>query len=151
MKSMAKLIIRYLCYGISLGCTFFVFTCLFGCLAAGNEFLSPVMADFARQSLGAVLTGIGFGTTAVISQFERPSGLTKLLIHFLIGMGIYYPTAFYLGWIPFYRAKLLYTVLQLLISCGVFFAIWLCFYLFNRNEARKINSKIREFQQDDVT
>ena len=58
MKKMVRLVIKYLLYGISLGCTFFVIMCLSFYVGGGQEFLEMIFRDFARQSLGAMAVGI---------------------------------------------------------------------------------------------
>ena len=68
------------------------------------------------------------------------------MIHFGVGMGVFYPVSIYLGWIPFYPDRIDYTVLQFLFSCAIFMLIWFCFYLFNRNEAKRINKRLRELE-----
>ena len=102
------------------------------------------------RSIGAMIVGIACGGTAVIYQFNRPSGLMKVIIHFCVGMGVFYPTAVYLGWIPFYPDRVGYTIGQFLFSCGIFMVIWFCFYLFNRNEAKRINKRLREMEQENA-
>lgn len=148
MKHAAGLIIKYMLYGISIGCTFFVIMCLSFYAGGGEEFLSMIFHDFARQSVGAMLVGIACGGTAVIYQCSRLSGFVKTLIHFCVGMGVFYPAAIYLGWIPFHPDRVFFTVLQFLCSCGIFMAIWFCFYLLNRKEAKKINERLREFEKE---
>lgn len=148
MKHTVKLIFRYILWGISLGCTSFVLMCLSFFAGGGEEMLALIFKDFARQSIGAMIVGIACGGTAVVYQFNRPSELAKIIIHFCVGMGVFYPVALYLGWIPFYPDRILYTVLQFLCSCGIFMAIWFCFYLFNRNEAKRINKRLRELERD---
>lgn len=142
-----KLIIQYLFFGISWGCTYFVFHCLF-CYAFGaDDTLSLILNDFAKHAAGAILVGIGFGTTPIVYQINRLSLAAKILIHFTVGMGVFYPVALYLGWIPFYSGRPIYTALQFLFSCAIFAAIWFYFYLFNRNEAKKINGRLRELEK----
>ena len=148
MKDKVKLIVKYLLCGISLGCTFFVIMCLSFALWGGEELLTEICRDFARQSTGAMIIGIACGGTPVIYHFDRPSGFWKVLIHFCIGMGVFYPTAVNLGWIPFYPDRIVLTVLQFLSSCGIFMVIWFCFYLFNRNDAKKINKRLRELESN---
>ncbi len=97
---------------------------------------------------GSMIVGIGSASIAIIYQFEKPSEAVKRLIHFGVGMGVFYPTALYLGWIPFYPDKILHTISSFFISCSIFMAIWFCFYLFNRGEARKINNRLRELEKD---
>lgn len=147
MKHTVKLLITYTLSGISLGCTFFVIMCLSYALWGGDAILMMIYKDFARQSIGAIIIGIACGGTSVIYQFDRPSYLWKIIIHFCVGMGVFYPVSIYLGWIPFYPDRILFTILQFLSSCGIFMVIWYCFYLFNRNEAKKINERLREMEQ----
>lgn len=148
MRGIIKLVIMYIFYGISLGCTFFVIMCLSFSVGGGDEFLEQIFEDFARQSIGAMAVGIACGGTAVVYQFERLSGLVKVMIHFCVGMGVFYPVAISLGWIPFFPDRLMTTVLQFLSSCCIFMVIWFGFYLFNRNEAKRINERIKEIEGD---
>lgn len=148
MKHTVKLVIKYILYGISLGCTFFVIMCLSFFVGGGEDELMLIFKDFARQSIGAMLVGVACGGTSVIYQFDRPSGFLKIMIHFGVGMGVFYPVGIYLGWIPFYPDRINYTVLQFLSSCAIFMVIWSCFYLFNRNEAKRINKRLRELERD---
>lgn len=148
MKHMVRLVLKYMLYGSSIGCTFFVVMCLSYAIWGGEEILMLVFQDFTRQSLGAIVVGIACGGTSVIYQFDRPAVFWKVIIHFCIGMGVFYPVGIYLGWIPFHSGRIIFTALQFLASCGVFMVIWFCFYLFNRNDARKINKKLRELERD---
>lgn len=150
MRQTVKLVIKYILYGVSWGCTCFVIMCLFFLIGGGESALMPIVEDFARQSVGAMIVGVACGGTAVIYQFNRPSAFAKVIIHFCVGMGVFYPTAIYLRWIPFYPDRILYTVLQFLTSCGIFMAIWFCFYMFNRNEAKRINARLRELERDNA-
>lgn len=148
MKHTVKQVSLYIFYGISLGCTSFVFMCLSFYLFGGNDLLAAIYEDFARQAIGAIAVGIACGGTAVIYQFNRPSTLVKILIHFCVGMGVFYPTAIYLEWIPFHPDNVFHTVLHFLFSCGIFMLIWFCFYIFNRNEAKMINERLKELERE---
>lgn len=148
MKHIVKMIIKYIFYGISWGCTFFTFTCLSLSVFGGEEYLSVITKDFTRQAVGAMIVGIGSASISVIYQFEKPSETVKRLIHFGVGMGVFYPTALYLGWIPFYPNNILHTISSFLISCGIFVVIWFCFYLAKRGEAKEINKRLRELEKD---
>lgn len=150
MKQIIKLVIKYIFFGISIGCTSFVIMCLSYYIGGGEEMLEPIFKDFAKQAVGSMIIGIACGGTAVVYQFNRPSGFVKLIIHFCIGMGVFYPVAINLGWFPFYPERIAYTVLQFLFSCGIFMAIWSCFYLFNKNEARRINQRLRELERENT-
>lgn len=147
MKNILKLTAKYIYFGISYGCTFFVLICLAFFAVGGEASLSPVLKDFTGQALGAIAVGIACGTTAIVYQFHRLSRLAQTAIHFCIGMGVFFPTAIHLGWIPFYPERAMYTVMQFLFSCGIFTAIWSCFYFYNRREARRINNRLKELEQ----
>lgn len=151
MKHIIKLTFKYILYGISIGCTSFVIMCLSYSIGGGEDTLMKIFEDFTRQSLGAIIVGIACGGTAIVYQFDRPTFLLKTIIHFCVGMGIFYSTAIYLGWIPFYPDRKIITVLQFLFSCGIFMAIWFCFYLFNRNEAKRINKRLKELGRDNIS
>lgn len=147
MRHKIRLAVRYLLYGISMGCTSFVVMCLSYAVFGGDDFLAAIFQDFPRQSLGAMLVGLACGGTAIIYQFDRPSRTAKILIHFFVGMGVFYPVSIRLGWFPFHPDRVLFTLLQFLFSCGIFLIIWFCFYLFNRNEANRINRRLRELER----
>ena len=151
MKRTSKLIIKYILSGISLGCTFFVIMCLSYSIWGEEDILLLISKDFTRQSIGAIIIGVACGSTSIIYQFDRPSYFLKILIHFCVGMGVFYPIAIYLGWIPFYPDRIIFTVLQFLSSCGIFVIIWSVFYLFNRNEAKRINKRLKELEQHNST
>lgn len=151
MKHIVKLTFKYILYGISIGCTSFVIMCLSYSVLGGEDTLMQIFEDFTRQSVGAVLVGIACGGTAIVYQFDRPSYFWKIIIHFCVGMGVFYSTALYLGWIPFYPDRKIIMVLQFLSSCCIFMAIWCCFYLFNRNEAKKINKRLKKLELDSIS
>lgn len=148
MRSIVRLVIKYLLYGISLGCTFFVLMCLSFSVGGGDEFLKEICRDFTRQSLGATAVGIACGGTTVVYQLDRLSRFAKVAVHFCVGMGVFYPVAISLGWIPFFPDRIGTTILQFLFSCSIFMVIWFGFYLFNRNEARRINKRLKELERD---
>lgn len=151
MKHIVKLAVKYILYGISIGCTSFVIMCLSYSIGGGEDTLMKIFEDFTRQSLGAILVGIACGGTVIVYHFDRPSYFWKIIIHFCVGMGVFYSTAIYLGWIPFYHDRKIITILQFLFSCGIFMAIWFCFYLFNRNEAKRINKRLKELERDNIS
>ena len=66
MKHIGKMLIKYIFYGISWGCTFFVFTCLMLSLFGGEDYLRMIMEDFTRQAIGSMIVGIGSASIAII-------------------------------------------------------------------------------------
>jgi len=148
MKRMVQLIIKYLCHGISWGCTCFVLLCLCCHFIGADDILALIWNDFAKHAAGSILVGVACGSTAIVYQIDRLPFGAKVLIHFTVGMGVFYPVALSLHWIPYRPGNALYSVLQFLVSCSIFAAIWFCFYLFNRSEAKKINNRLQELAQE---
>lgn len=151
MKNNIKRAIKYISFGISWGCTCLVAMCFIFYISGRRDLLALVFDDFARQAAGAVVVGIGCGGTSIVYEWKWGSMFVKSLIHFCVGMGVFYPTAIFLGWIPFQPERVFHTILQFLFSCGIFMAIWFCFYLLNRNEAKKINQRLRELEREDAS
>lgn len=150
MKSMLKMVMKYIFYGISLGCTSFVVMCLSYSVGGRRDILAEIFNDFTRQAVGAMIVGLACGGTAIVYQSHRLSGLAKKIIHFGVGMGVFYPVAVYLGWIPFYPERLGVTALQFLFFGGIFMVIWFGFYLWNRKEAKMINERLRERERGGI-
>lgn len=147
MKQQIRLIVRFLFWGISWGCTFFVCYCLCCHAFGAKAVLSAILNDFVKHAAGSILVGIGFGTTSIVYVSRRIPLSAKAAIHFTVGMSIFYPVAIYLGWFPFHPDRLLRTMLQFLLSCGIFAVIWLFFYLLQIKDAKKINDRLRELEQ----
>lgn len=143
---MALRIIKYLLYGISWGCSFFVLTCLVGNLVGGDAFLKNITDDFVRQALGAMAVGIFCGTTAIVYTFRRLALWKCIAIHFSVGLTGYFLTACYLNWMP--KENLLALVGFLAVGVISFAGIWACFYYYNRREAKKLNTRLKELEKE---
>lgn len=143
---MLKRIFKYLFFGISWGCTFFVFTLLIGVLTAGNTFLEPIVSDFVRQTLGAVLVGILCGSTAILYTFDRLPTWICIVIHFAVGISGYLAVAWHLGWIPAQTGIRL--LISVIIAICIFTALWFIFYFINRSEAKRVNKRLQELQEN---
>ena len=97
----------------------------------------------SKMLLGVVLTGIGFGAPTFIYQRESVPMALRAVFHLGIGFTVYLIAGIIAGWIP----TSLGAGTFLAIAAGqlaVAFLIWLGFYIYNRNLAKKINRKIKE-------
>ena len=63
-----------------------------------------------------------------------------------IGTIVYLLTAYFAGWMA---SDLVGTALRLLVALGAGAIIWLCIFLYIKGQARKMNQKIKEKQQDE--
>lgn len=134
--------LKYVASGVSWGCTVFVFINLIGYWIGGAAFLEAVMADFTHQALGSIIVGIACASPAFVYQIESLSFFWQSLIHFAIGLSVFFLVAFSLNWIPTHSISLIVSVV--LLNIAIFTFIWFLFYLYNRFEAKKMNIKINE-------
>lgn len=146
MKRLFITITKYLFRGIAWGCTFFVFFCLGAYFWQGKDFLLNILEYYPKHAIGSILVGIGYGSTPVVYQWKRPSLAAKALIHFFVGTSVFFWVASYLAWIPLSAKR--YIILELLVSCVTFTAVWMGFYLFGCKEAKKINDRLQELEKD---
>lgn len=140
-------LIKYLLYGVSWGCTVFVFTNLIGYLIVGDIFLQKTIENFTGQVIGSIIVGIGCASPSIIYQVDRFTFLQQALIHFGIGLTTFFIVAFSLEWIP--TTSLFSIIVMAVINICIFTFIWFLFYLYNKNEAKKMNEKLTELNKND--
>lgn len=145
MKHPLIIILKYLFRGIVWGCTYFVFFCLFAFFWQGKVFLLGILEYFPEHAFGAMLVGIGYGSTSIVYQWEHPSLIMKAIIHFFVGTSVFFVVASHLAWIPLPTDR--YIILELLVSCITFAAVWAGFYLFGCKEAKEINDRLQELEK----
>lgn len=153
MRHMVKLMVKYFCLGLSIGCILFVFSCMIGIKAYGEAFAESLIRDFFRQAMGYMVTGIFCAVAAIVYQFDKIPWGVKMLIHFAVGMGAFCAVSFYLGWFSFRPDQVVNMVRNLATFCGGFMVLWICFYLFYRHdckEAKKINERLRELEPSGI-
>lgn len=139
--------IKYLYWGISWGCTFFVLTCLLLYFMGGSAYLERIMNQFPKHALGSCIVGIACGSTSIVYTMEKLSRGIQILIHFTVGLGVYFLTAFYLEWIPRQGSWSLAAFLA--VGILSFIVIWALFYLYNKKEAQKWNQRLKELEKED--
>ena len=146
---MVKKILKYLGYGISWGCVFFVFTNLIGYLAVGDSFVRPLAENFAVQAVGGILAGILCGSTCIVYTIDRLPFWAQIAIHFGVGLTGYFTLAYKLGWMP--TATVFHAAAFIAFGFAVFTITWSIFYLYNIHEAKKVNKKLKELEESKKT
>ena len=138
-----KKIIKRIYDGIAWGCIISCLITVSGSLAMGNDWFTFGPHSYAKQVIAAIIVGMGWVVPTLVYDSKKLSKGMQVSIHLLIGFGIYIPCAFYMQWIPTSQGMgtLLTTVLIMLV-CS--FLIYLGFYFYYRNEAKKLNSRIKE-------
>ena len=141
---MRRQLIRNVCFGAAWGCSWLVVmgVILFYADRTGFE---AMMAAYPSQASGAVLVGIA---CVVPTGLYKTRPRTGFFLHITIALGVFFPTAYLLHWIPYSPQNPGATVLEILISVGIFMSIWCIFFLINRNEARRINRRMQELKED---
>lgn len=144
----AKIIkfLKYLFFGISWGCTFFVIALIIVASTLGEEVIYP---NLTEQAIGSIIIGIACGTTPIVYTFERLPIWLKIPIHFTIGLSTFFAVSFHLGWLKFSSGLVWLNVLQIFIAIFFFVSIWFAFYFYNKNEAKKINKRLKDFAESE--
>ena len=131
---------KNLWFGISMGCTVFVFVNLIGYWLKGDLFLEAVISNFPQQVIGSVTVGIACILPSYVYRTERLTFLQQSACHFFIAIGTFIGVAFSLKWLPTFSIKL--TFLLLLFNVLIFALVWLLFYFYSQSEVKKIKQKI---------
>ncbi len=133
--------------GISWGFTILVFYMTVSAVIDTEFFSNFTSAEFIKDVICAAITGLGFTVPTIIYGNESVSRGLQVLVHLGTGFAIYIPVAFFAGWIPT-EAGLLPVVISLAISVVFAMLVWLCFSLYYKKQAEKINKKIFEKQKN---
>lgn len=141
-----KNVIKSIAVGISWGFTVLVVYLTIG-VSISSDFLATIAPnDFIMYVICSAVIGLGFSVPSLIYYNERISRILQVIIHLGSGFAIYIPVAFFAGWIPTAYGAI---AVALSLLCAVVFSllVWLCFALYYRKQAEKINRKITEKQQ----
>lgn len=139
-----KKIVIYTLRGIAMGCTVFTILNIAFDIAFKGSFHMESWY-YTKMAVGAMITGIAFGVPTLVYQSDKLSKGLKVLIHMGIGLVTYLCVGFYVGWIPI-EAGAWIVAIAVISVIAVSFMIWTGFYLYYKNEAKKINAKIKEKQ-----
>ena len=139
-------IIKRIIEGIVIGCTIFTIIGIIFCLVNGTDtaFGDPDYG-FVKMAICSMIVGLGFSLPTFIYDDQKITKPLQTLIHLSIGFIIFGLVAFYAKWVPI-ESGIKEIVVFIILSILSTLAIWYCFYLYYKNEARKINDDIRKKQ-----
>ncbi|RIJ63318.1 DUF3021 domain-containing protein [Rummeliibacillus sp. TYF005] len=103
-----------------------------------------VMIDgslFLKNSIGSILCGWLFTVSPLYFENRKWNLLQQTIAHFLTVILLYLILAFSIGWLPFTIISILLT---LFISIAVYTIFWIAFYLYFKNQARKLNEDLKK-------
>jgi hypothetical protein len=145
-KEWVKKILLNVGFGIMWGCTWFVVIWIIADVTQNEMMLSILQKQFTKQAIGGIIVGIGFTLPSIVYSLERLAFWCKVTIHLGVGALVFFPTAFFLGWMPIPSFGVLIGYMLLFVS--LFFVIWFGFYLYYRKEIREINERLRQTKRD---
>lgn len=141
MKKMLCLCIRGIGIALSL---FVVLTIVFEARNEGEVFFCNW--SYSKMVLGAVLVGIGFSVPGLIYDNANIPYAMKVLIHMGIGCLVLFVVGGVVGWV-----SVGYGWKECFISIGVeviiAFSLWFGFSLYYKNEAKKLNERLKQIEQ----
>ena len=103
-----------------------------------------VMIDgtlFLKNSIGSILCGWFFTVSPMYFENRKLKLFWQTIFHFLTVMILYFILAFSIGWLPF---NIISILLTFLIFIAVYTIFWLAFYLYLKNQARKLNDDLKK-------
>ena len=96
---------------------------------------------FLKNSIGSVLCGWFFTVSPLYFENRNLKLSQQTILHFLTVTILYLILALTIGWIPFNITNILLTFL---ISIVVYTIFWVAFYLYFKNQARKLNDDLKK-------
>ena len=140
-----KKIMLYILRGSGMGCTIFTLSCIVFDIIWKGSFLLDYW-NYTKMAIGSMITGIAFYVPSLVYQNEKLSKALQVFIHMGIGLLTYLGVGCYVGWIPL-QAGAWAVVAAIASAIAISFCIWFGFYLYYRQEAKRINAKIKEKQE----
>lgn len=141
-----KKIVQVAMAGVRIAAVVFLIYCIVFGLIGGEEKLASGYG-IARAGLGAVIIGIGFGIPSVVYETKLKMWL-KVLIHMGIGCTVMIGASFLCDWLPTQKGMLA-TLAVVAIQVVSAFVIWTIVFIPMMIQAKKMNQKIKEKQQDE--
>lgn len=104
---------------------------------------------YTKMVIGAIVVGIGFSLPCLIYYKPKIPYVIKIIIHMGIGSTIFLITSFVVGWIPV-SLGLGKSILTIVIELSLAFILWLCYYLYYKRMAKKMNEEIKRINDRDT-
>ena len=107
---------------------------------SGQETLSS--EEFFKNSIGAMLCGWFFTVSTLYFENHRWTLPQQTGMHFVTVIILYFVLAFGIGWFPFTLSNFLLMLAVFLFFYAIF---WTSFYLYFKNQAKKLNEELDSF------
>ena len=142
-----KKILKSIIISIGIAMTIFCFVgVIFDIIYEGNFSLENY--QFTKMVIACVVIGLGFGIPSIVYESDKLPFPLKVVIHMGIGITVYTAAAYFAGW--FTQSVSLPQGIGIIVIQFMFvFIIWLGFMKHYANEAREMNEKIQQLQNQE--
>lgn len=137
---MFRKIIKFAAFGIAWGCTVSCLISMVGFYIKGNDWFILAPRGYVEQVVAAMITGMGWSIPSIVYDIDKLSRIQQVLIQMVVGMTVYLPVSLYMKWIPTNNTGI--ALCSLLFMVVMALAIWFCFYMYYKGEAKAINRKL---------
>ena len=96
---------------------------------------------FLKNSLGSIFCGWFFTVRPLYFENTNLRLSQQTALHFMTVVVLYFILAFGIGWVPFTMKSFLLALGLFIVSYSIF---WTSFYLYFRNQAKKLNAELNE-------
>ncbi|MBB4825180.1 glucan phosphoethanolaminetransferase (alkaline phosphatase superfamily) [Sporosarcina luteola] len=104
----------------------------------GNDTLNSTI--LVNNALGTMFCGWFFTVTPLLFENEKLTLPVQTVLHFLCVSILYFIIAFGVGWVPF-SLKGFFGMLGIFVL--LYSVIWFSFYMYFKNEAKKLNEELK--------
>ena len=142
-----KKILKSIIISIGIAMTIFCFVgVIFDIVYEGNFSLENY--QFTKMVIACVVIGLGFGIPSIVYESDKLPFPLKVVIHMGIGITVYTAAAYFAGWFT-QSVSLPQGIGIIAIQFMFVFIIWLGFMKHYANEAREMNEKIQQLQNQE--
>ena len=142
-----KKILKSIIISIGIAMTIFCFVgVIFDIIYEGNFSLENY--QFTKMVIACVVIGLGFGIPSIVYESDKLPFPLKVVIHMGIGITVYTAAAYFAGWFT-QSVSLPQGIGIIAIQFMFVFIIWLGFMKHYANEAREMNEKIQQLQNQE--
>lgn len=134
-------LIERLAMGAFVGCFIVMLVMVLGSYAAGPENVLFSGLEIIGAFFGSIVVGWAFSLSGFIYEKEEVPFPLQVIFQMVIGMGVLFAVAVYLGWMPI-NLGIGPIITWVTIACIFAAVFWVGFYIYYTLEARNINKKL---------
>ena len=134
-------LIERLSMGAFVGCFIVMLVIVLGSYAAGPQNVSFNGVELINAFFGSIVIGWAFSLSGLIYEKDEVPFPLQVIFQMVIGMGVLFAVAIYLGWMPI-SLGIGPIITWVLIACIFAAVFWFGFYIYYSLQARDINKKL---------